>query len=285
MSDWGHTYPVQSKRGETILGDEMNSCTESPFYIDPHPDFDQRRSNPPEIFKRFASTDVPRGHSKEAVEYDLALDVAEKILEGNSLSMNPGIRAPYSYFQAEGYLENINNNRSSNSSDCVQDIAGLYGAGRYEHGQSSNKTNKRLANLLTPAVDQSYGTGKESSAEKPEPTLEERDDHSHTWDNVIPCTKNTVKGIAYDLKHWDRITDEQCQGNKVYYVFARDDRWKYLTFVFMCLTISILFVVGIITGVSSNATLSKSITATTTSIPVNNEAPVQRIELILKPAK
>ncbi len=280
LGDWGHTYPVQSKKGEEVLGSQMDACGEAPFYIDPHPDFDQRKSNPPKVFDRFVTTDVPRGNSSEAKEYDLALDVAEKILQGNSLSMGVAgsgglsgtpTNKPYSYFQtpygippdgslAAGPVE---------PGVCrpVPDLAGVYASGR--------RSNKRLENLLEP-VEQSYGAGSHAKDD------EDGRDDSHSWQNVIPCAQNSVKGIAYDVKHWNNITPEQCQGNKLYYVFARDDRWKYLTFVGICITIFILFIIAIATSVNSIGGISKD-SSQTIAVNGSSTAP-QKIELIIKAA-
>ena len=277
LRDWGHTYPVQSKKGEEVLGSQMDTCGEAPFYIDPHPDFDQRKSNPPKVFDRFVTTDVPRGDSSEAKEYDLALDVAEKILQGNSLSMGVAgsgglsgtpTNKPYSYFQtpygippdgslAAGPVE---------PGVCrpVPDLAGVYASGR-------RHSNKRLENLLEP-VEQPYGAG---SDKKDGPT------DSHTWQNVMPCAQNSVKGIAYDLKHWNNITPEQCQGNKVYYVFARDDRWKYLTFVGICITIFILFIIAIACSVNNIGDSSHRTIAVKNG---SSSGGTQKIELIIKQA-
>lgn len=258
IRDWGHTYPVQSKKGEEVQGSQMNgaSCGETPFYVDPQPSMP---SNPPEIFQRFAATDVPRGHSREAQEYDLALDVAEKILQGDSLSMtaaDPGHTKSYSYVQPP----------------TSQSPVGYDGA--------NIRSNKRLANLLAPTerpIEQTYAAGKDLDVNPVDGTP----DDSHNWENVIPCAKNTMKGIAYDLQHWKQITPEQCDGNKLYYVFGRDDRWKYLTFVGMCLAIFILFIIAIATSIT---TLSEQPNAAKVASTSSQSNPPQKIELIIKPA-
>lgn len=42
---------------------------------------------------------------------------------------------------------------------------------------------------------------------------------------IAPCIKNTLNGIAYDLKNWNKIDNKH---NKLVYIFCRDDRWLYL---------------------------------------------------------
>jgi hypothetical protein len=46
---------------------------------------------------------------------------------------------------------------------------------------------------------------------------------------LLPCIKNTLNGIHYDMKNWDNIKDS----NKIYYIFCRDDRWLYLLILFI----------------------------------------------------
>jgi len=276
VRDWGHTYPVQSKKGEEVQGSQMHgadgsSCGEKPFYTDSQPSM---TSNPPEIFQRFAATDVPRGHSREAQEYDLALDVAEKILQGDSLSMHsvggPSSNKPYSYVQS----------RIGSEYSSPVEHQSRHDVSPATYASANVRSNKRLANLLAPTehpTEQTYAAGKEPDAEP----LHGTTDDAHNWENVLPCAKNTMKGIAYDLQHWNQITPEQCDGNKLYYVFGRDDRWKYLTFVGMCFAIFILFILAIATSIT-NLNEPNNAKFATNSSPPN---PPQRIELIIKPAQ
>lgn len=288
-NDWGHTYPVQSKKGEEIQGSQMNVCGEAPFYINPQLDFDQRQSNPPEIFKRFTATNIPREHSQGTNEYDLALDAAEKILQGNSLSMSAGnvTNAPasksYGYFQAPEYAY----------PDQMQDLADGYQSGQRNGYPPRYGSNKRLENLLEP-VEQLYGAGKELhddvsnnvSNNVSNDVSDVSDDSSHSWQNVIPCTQNTIQGVAYDVKHWQSITPQQCDGNKFYYVFGRDDRWKYLTFVGLCITIFILFIIAIATSITS-LNNADSIATHSNAVTLNSSGTrqPQKFELIIQQAK
>lgn len=84
---WGHTYPTQTKRGETIIGYENAKIPETsegmPFMMGATIDINRGEQYP--LFNRFANTNVPRGNNAEAVEYDLALDVADKIIQSEAL--------------------------------------------------------------------------------------------------------------------------------------------------------------------------------------------------------
>ncbi len=270
--DWGHTYPVQSKRGEQIIGSQMDACGEAPYNLNVSPE-QRSRNNIPEIFEKFVATDIVRGTGPEAQEYDVALDIAEKILRGDSLSTNsygPAAYGPAAYGPSD-----------SKPYSYAQDLYGVAPESSYGSGKLYNDkplvSNKRLENLLHETTDRRYG-----AAPYQHDNSEPLDDHS--WSNVIPCVKNTVQGVSYDLQHWNNIKDEQCQGNKLYYVFARDDRWKYLCLIGISLLIFIMFIAGVASSMNSCTDESRQIRMTESSqiIPINSNGNPQRLEIIVK---
>lgn len=284
LNDWGHTYPVQSKHGETIIGSQMNACGEAPFNMNAQPDWGQRTHNPPQIFERFVTTDVPRDSSPEAREYDVALDVAEKILRGDSLALHDSESKPFSYAQDLYGLDHAIVNPSGRSRTDPR----AYSSGH------NNSSNKRLENLLEPTTTRDssttdvirYGSG-HGSEKFPVSGIQnnnDNEDDSHSLNNLLPCVKNTFQGVSYDLVNWNNISDEKCQGNKLYYIFVRDDRWKYLSFVGICIVVFVLFIVAIASSMNNVDDCSSSNKKILSTANIINGNEPQKIEIIVKQA-
>lgn len=58
---------------------------------------------------------------------------------------------------------------------------------------------------------------------------------------VLPCTWNTIEGIAYDMKHWKDLP-KPSTASKLGYVLGRDDRPFYLVLAAVGVVVAILLV-------------------------------------------
>jgi hypothetical protein len=263
LNSWGHTYPVQSKHGEEVVGSQMNACGEAPFNIKAQPDWGQRTHNPPEIFQRFVTTDVPRDSGPEAREYDVALDVAERILRGDSMALHDNESKPFSYAQDLYGL------------DYAGTSSAVYPSGHFV-GNSLIKdpmaygSGKRLENLLEP-TNSNYDNTRYGAGHS-----EESKDHDDDGSRGMHDDD--------DSHSWNNISDDKCNGTtsgKLHYIFVRDDRWKYLSFVGICVIIFILFIVAIATSMNSTECASSSNNVLSSARVLNGAEP-QKIEIIVK---
>lgn len=150
---FGHTYPAQSKRGEQVIGMEnmliASSATQSgdgmsPMFLGANGKkvvVDKNLGESYKLFERFSRTNVPREDgTPEAIEYDMALDIADKIVRGNTLTSTfmtmPGRSPePASYAQINDLVE-----EDPTAALATREQGKLYGA--------AAATNKRLVNLL-----------------------------------------------------------------------------------------------------------------------------------------
>lgn len=224
---WGHTYPVQSKRGETIMGhDQLQYDTTSPpggapFLVSPVV-ADANRGESNELYRKFANTDVPRVNGTPAArEYDLALDIADKIVRGDTLTStfyDMAIPGPASY---------------ANKDDLVELSSPAIGA--------SSCTNKRLENLVSP--DRAYGAARDTHKRKNQKSEAKQQQYAEAHPEQRDVSmgeymSNSIKGIVYDVQHWDKV--REINGNdtvaSVQFVIGRDNRWAYL--------LLLLFIVG-----------------------------------------
>lgn len=174
---FGHTYPVQSKRDETVLGSSDLRWTESmaigpgckesgtlpPLFINPSKAttienkgdlfvFDKNLRESYDLWDKYSATNVPRVNGTLAArEYDMALDIADKISRGSTLTStfytmpgrDGGCGEPVSYAQKDDMT-------AYSSSISPTDAFG-----QKKSARGPVRTNKRLTNLLVP--DREYG--------------------------------------------------------------------------------------------------------------------------------
>lgn len=254
---WGHTYPVQSKRGERVLGG----------YTDPSEGYDNKHSseqgssllpalpfmqNPVvadrnlgesyELYDRYAKTNVDRTDGTlEAREYDLALDIAEKIAKGDTLTSTfyrmPGRDCsrgePASYSEIPDLVEEESKASSGGSSSSSSSSLLL--------------SQKRLSNLIS--EDQAYSSSRRhhggSSGGGGHQQQRRSRRHHQRRQRHHQNLNNTLRGVAYDLRYWDDIVAEQNNDRvaSAQFVFCREERWKYLVLVLVG-----LLLIGVVGG-------------------------------------
>jgi len=83
-----------------------------------------------------------------------------------------------------------------------------------------------------------------SPYDKPECVL---DNPKFSLGEVLPCTWNTVEGIAYDIRHWSQLP-KQSFLSKFAYVLGRDDRPFYLILMAVVIILTILILRAILFG-------------------------------------
>lgn len=78
----------------------------------------------------------------------------------------------------------------------------------------------------------------------------------YSLETLLPCIGNTWTGIAYDLAHYDQLPGASEGENTFSYVFARDDRWKYVlstAIIFLVVVILISAIASSIAGFRSSS--------------------------------
>lgn len=206
-SGFGHTYPVQSKHGETVLGSKLRATDESmntghgckesgtlpPLFINPKKSassgaaaaassrqnavFDKNLREPYDVWDKYSATDVPRVNGTLAArEYDMALDIADKISRGATLTStfytmpgrDGGCGEPVSYAQ-QGDMTMYSSSNTMDEQNTESKV------------DKSRKTNKRLTNLLV--ADREYGasaTGKKNVIMKVTSSVDESEGKKKT---------------------------------------------------------------------------------------------------------